>query len=325
MSSPTELQPVSSTLPLPAVIVELGDEAARAFVEFFTAHVQNANTRFAYGRATLRFFAWLDARGVRLRQVEPVHVAAYIEQLGQPVENGGAGLSVSSVKQHLSALRMLGDSLVVRQVLPSNPAAPVRGPRHIVKVGKTPAFERDDARALFASIDPSGPAGVRDRALLGVMVYTFARISAVLALELGDYYQVGRRMMFRFTEKGGRHHEMPAHHTLVEYMDAYRGRLEAEDGPLFRSITRQRDGYTDRRLDRSEAWAMVKRRCRRAGLGERFSNHTFRATGITTYLENGGHLEQAQFMAAHASPRTTKLYDRRAQKASIDEVERIIL
>ena len=102
--------------------------------------------------------------------------------------------------------------------------------------------------------------------------------------------------------------------------------LGAEDGPLFHTLTRQRDGFTGRRLTRREVLAMVKRRCRAAGLGEQFSNHTFRATGITAYLENGGQLEHAQFIAAHASPRTTKLYDRRAQKASLDdEVERIIL
>ena len=110
-----------------------------------------------------------------------------------------------------------------------------------------------------------------------------------------------------------------------EYMDAYLAQLGAEEGPLFRSTTRRGDGYTDRRLQRREAGAMVKRRCRAAGLGDRFSNHTFRATGITAYLENGGQLEHAQFMAAHASPRTTKLYDRREQRASLDEVERIIL
>ncbi len=326
MSTSTALVvPPETGLQLPPEITDLGDDAARAFVEFFAAELRNPHTRLAYARATARFFTWLRARGLRLPQVQPVHVAAYVEQLGRPRETGGGGLAVASVKQHLSALRMLGDFLVVRQVLPTNPADPVRSPRHVVTVGKTPALEAADARALFQSIDQVSPSGVRDRALLGVMVYTFARISAVLALDVGDYYQVGRRMMFRFLEKGGRHHEMPAHHTLLEYMDAYRAQLQAEEGPLFRSITRRRDGYTERRLQPREALAMVKRRCRAAGLGERFSNHSFRATGITAYLANGGQLEHAQFMAAHASPRTTKLYDRRAQTASLDEVERIIL
>ncbi len=108
-------------------------------------------------------------------------------------------------------------------------------------------------------------------------------------------------------------------------MDEYLALLESEDGPLFPSVNRTHDGFTSRRLDRREALAMFKRRCKAAALGDRFSNHSFRATGITAYLKNDGQFEHAQFMEAHASPRTTKLYDRRAQEASLDEVERIIL
>ena len=312
-------------LQLPAAIVELGEDAAKAFVEFFAAQIRNPNTRIAYGRAVGRFLGWVASAGLDLRQLEPVHVASYVELLGRPKVESGAGYAVSSIKQHLSALKMLGAFLVIRQVLPTNPAAMVRAPRHVVKVGKTPVLEGSEARELFESIDVESVAGIRDRAILGVMVYTFARISAVLALDLEDYFQVGRKMVFRFLEKGGRHHEMPAHHTLVEYFDAYLAVRGEEPGPLFLTVNRRRTGYTDRRLHRTEAWSMVRRRCRQAGLGERFSNHTFRATGITAYLKNGGALESAQYMAAHASPRTTKLYDRRAQEASLDEVERIIL
>lgn len=323
-STAITIRPDSSFL-LPPAIADMGDQATRAFVEFFTAQIRNANTRAAYFRNASRFLEWTEARGVALRSVEAFHVAAYIEELGRPLKDGGAGYSAPSVKQHLAALRMLGSFLVVRQVLPKNPAADVRGPKHVVTVGKTPVLTGADARELFASISIDEPAGLRDRALLGVMVYTFARVSAVIALDIEDYYQVGRRMMIRLKEKGGRHHEMPAHHTAIEYLDAYRKALGAETGPLFRTITRSRDGFTERRLDRREALAMVKRRCRAAGLGDRFTNHTFRATGITAYLKNGGQLEHAQTMAAHASPRTTKLYDRRNQEASLDEVERIIL
>lgn len=118
---------------------------------------------------------------------------------------------------------------------------------------------------------------------------------------------------------------MPVHHTLVEYLEAYLAELGEAEGPIFRSINRQRTAFADRRLDRREALAMVKRRCRAAGLGGKFSNHTFRGTGITAYLSNEGQLEHAQYMAGHASPKTTKLYDRREQEATLDEVERIIL
>lgn len=311
---------------IPQMIADLGDDAMKAFIEFFTAQIRNKNTRLAYGRAVVRFLTWADERGLGLGDVQPVHVAGYIEELRLPKDDDGGGFAIASIKQHLSALKMLGSFLVIRQILPTNPAALVRSPRHVVRTGKTPVLEGSEARELFNSIDGIKPGDLRDRALLGVMTYTFARISAVLTLDVTDYFQVGRRMVFRFTEKGGLHHEMPAHHTLVEYMDEYLVALgPITKGPLFRSINRKRTGYTERRLDRREALAMVKRRCRAAGLGDRFSNHTLRATGITAYLKNGGQLEHAQYMAGHASPRTTKLYDRRKQEASLDEVERIIL
>lgn len=314
-----------SSFQLPAAITEMGDAAGEAFIDFFTAQIRNGNTRAAYGRNVMRFLDWSTARSIGLRDVGPFHVAAYIEELGTPVEEGGQGAAVATVKQHLAAIRVLGDFLVVRQIIPRNPATEVRGPKHVVRTGKTPILSGDDAKELLASIDVSTRIGLRDRALLACMIYTFGRISAVLKLDVGDYYQVGRGMRVRLQEKNGRDHEMPVHHTLVEYMDAYVAELGAAAGPLFRSINRKRSAFTERRLDRREALAMVKRRCRAAGLGAKFTNHTFRGTGITAYLSNEGQLEHAQYMAGHASPRTTKLYDRREQAATLDEVERIIL
>jgi len=315
-----------SSFLLPPAVAGLGAAGAEAFRDYFTGQIRNANTRQAYGRAVGRFCAWLDERGVALRDVQTIHVAAFIEWMGQPgSKTPEKAYGIPTVKQHLAAIRMLCSFLVVRQVLPRNPALDVRGPKHVVRKGKTPYLQKEDARALFESIDTSTVSGLRDQALLGVMVYTFARIGAVLAMDVQDYYQAGRRMLFRLQEKGGKHHEMPAHHTAIEYMEAYLAALGAEEGPLFRSINRRRNGYTERRLDRREALAMVKRRCKAAGLGERFTNHTFRATGITAYLENGGQLEHAQTMAAHSSPSTTRLYDRTDDEVSLDEVERIIL
>ena len=311
--------PVASTLTVPAAVAELGEEAAEAFVDFFTVTIRNRNTRTAYGRAAGGFLTWAEQIGVGLREVRPVHVAAYVEELA-------GRRSPATVKQHLAALRMLGDFLTVRQVLKSNPAANVKGPSHVVRVGKTPVMEGADAKALLASIDASTPAGVRDKALIGLMIYTFGRVSAVVNLKAGDVYQVGRVMKVMFREKGGRQHEMPLHHSAAEYLDDYLDRAgRPTDGPLFRSIDRRRVGYTDRPMGRNDAWKMVKRRCRQAGIGDRFNNHSFRATGITQYLKNGGQLEHAQHMAGHAKPETTKLYDRRQQETTLDEVERIVL
>lgn len=314
-----------SSFLLPAAIEMMGDGAKESFVDFFTARIRNANTRASYFRSVCRFMDWIENRGIGLAELRTFHVAAYVEQLGLPKAEGGAGYAIATVKQHLASLRMFGAFLVVRQVIPINPAADVSGPKQVVREGKTPVMDGADARALFASIDVTKPSGMRDRALLGVMVYTFSRISAALTLEVGDYFQSGRRMMIRLHEKGGRQHDVPVHHTLIEYLDEYLEALGEEDGALFRTITRTKDGFTTNRLNRSEAWVMVKRRCKAAGLGDRFSNHTFRGTGITAYLENDGALEHAQYLAGHANPRTTKLYDRRQQQTTLDEVERIIL
>jgi integrase len=143
-------------------------------------------------------------------------------------------------------------------------------------------------------------------------------------MNVGDYYQQGKRWWIRLHEKGGKHHELPAHHKAQEYLDAYIAAAIAEekDQPLFRSLDRHRQ-LTDRRLVAREALAMIKRRARAAGLGDTISCHTFRAIGITVYLEGGGTIEKAQQIASHESPRTTKLYDRTNDQLSLEEIEKI--
>ena len=157
-------------------------------------------------------------------------VAAYVEELT-------GKLAPASVKQHLAAIRMLFDWLVVGQVLPFNPASSVRGPKHVVKEGKTPVLSAEEARGLLDGIDLSALAGLRDRALIGVLVFSFARITAAVSMRVADYYTQGRRSFFRLHEKGGRYNVVPAHHLAQEYVDAYLGAAElGEDrkGPLFR-------------------------------------------------------------------------------------------
>jgi len=247
-------------------------------------------------------------------------VASYIEELGQSLDR-------PSVKQHLAAIRMLFDYLVVGQVVKMNPAGAVRGPKHVVRKGKTPVLTAAEAHELFESIDTTTIAGLRDRALIGVMVYSFARVGAVVGMNVEDYYQQGKRFWLRLHEKGGKRHEVPAHHKAEEYVDAYiaaAGLADQRGDPLFRSLDRRRQ-LTDRRFHRCEVLAMIKRRARRVGLPADICCHTFRATGITAYLLNGGTLEHAQQIAAHESPTTTKLYDRTGDEISLDEVERIVI
>lgn len=159
------------------------------------------------------------------------------------------------------------------------------------------------------------------------MVYSFARVGAVVAMRVEDYYSQGRRMWFRLHEKGGKLHDIPAHHKAEEYVDAYLDAALIESdrkGPLFRSLDRHRL-LSPRSMHRLDVLAMIKRRAQAAGISTAIGCHTFRATGITTYLKNGGTLEHAQRIANHESPRTTGLYDRRSDDVSLDEIARILI
>jgi site-specific recombinase XerD len=307
---------------VPAIVAAGGEDAAYRFLEFFAAHIRNRNTRAAYYRNVCSFFRWLEARHVHeLAAIRSHHVAAYVEQMTRTH-------AAPTAKQHLAAIRMLFDWLIVGQVLSYNPAAATRGPKHVVETGKTPVLPPDEARKLLDSIPTDTMSGLRDRALIALLVYSFARISAALAMNVRDYYPSGKKWWLRLKEKGGKHHEMPAHHELEEVLDAYitaAGIADDKKGPLFRTVRGRTGVLTEERLDRVNAWQMIRRRARQAGILTPIGNHTWRATGITAYLTNGGELEKAQRMAAHSSPRTTKLYDRRADKITLDEIERIVI
>ena len=325
--SPT-LTPSPSPAPIPARIQQqhtptlfaVGQKAEKRFWEFFTANIRNKNTRMAYLTACYKFSDWCNDRGVALEDVEPMIVAAYIETLTQ-------SYAPATVKQHLAGIRMLYDWLVVGQVVSFNPASSVRGPKHVVKTGKTPVLTAEEARELISSIDTSNVVGLRDRALIGVMIYSFARVSAAVDMQVKDYYHQGRRSFFRLHEKGGKYQAVPAHHVAQEYLDAYLEVAAISDlpaSPLFRSSGRGRSQtLTDQPMTRYTAIQMVKRRAFDAGLPYEVCNHSFRGTGITEYLRNDGDLETAARIAGHESTRTTQLYNRVNEELSLDEIERI--
>jgi integrase len=277
-------------------------QAAKRFIEYFAANIRNPNTRRAYFHAVLEFSSWCEAQNfTQILDIEPLHVAAYIEQLT-------ARLAKPSVKQH--------------------PAAPVRGPKYTVRKGKTPVLAQEEARELLDAIDTSTVVGLRDRALIATMIYTFGRVGAVIKMRGEDYYTQGRRGWVRLHEKGGKRHEMPCNHNLEAYLDAYisaAGLAGDLKGYLFRTVRGRGRALTTNPMAQADVYRMIRRRAYAAGIKTRIGNHTFRATGITQYLRNGGRRELAQQMAAHESPRTTALYDRRDEEAAVDEVERILI
>lgn len=306
----------------PAAIFAPNPKAARRTLEFFTAQVNNDHTRKAYLNATRRFAKWCDDHGIlQLADVQAFHVAAFVKDLQ-------GEFSPPTVKQHLAALRMLFDWLVTGHVLETNPAHAVRGPKYVVKKGKTPVLNTDEARALLDAIDTTSLPGLRDRALIGVMVYTFSRINAALGMKVKDYFVQGRRGWVRLHEKGGKEHAVPCHHNLERYLDEYitaAGIVGDPDGWLFRTAAGRTGSLTESAMWQQDAYRMIQRRAKATGIKTRIGNHTFRATGITAYMKNGGKLETAQQIANHESPRTTKLYDRREEEISLDEVERIAI
>ena len=311
---------LTASTSLPALIAAAGDQASLRFLEFFAGTIRNAHTRRAYARSVAAFLTWCEERGVpSIAAVQPLHVATWIEL--QTRER-----AAPSVKQQLAAIRHLFDWLVTGQVIPTNPAASVRGPSHVVRQGKTPVLEPAEARALLDAIDVTTHAGLRDRALIALMVYSFARVGAALSMKVGDVFTQNRRLWVRLREKGGKAHAMPCHHSLEEYLTAYleqTGIADDPKGPLFRTIGRGTVRLTRTPLPQANAYAMIGRRALAAGIATKVGNHSFRATGITAYLKNGGTLEKAAAMANHASTRTTQLYDRRRDEMSLDEVERI--
>jgi integrase/recombinase XerD len=294
--------------------------ARQRFAEFFSVHIRNKNTRAAYLTATRSFADWCAGQGIAsLRDVQPMHVAAYVERLGEKT-------SKPTAKQHLAALRMLFDWLVTGQVLPLNPAHAVRGPRYSVRQGKTPVLTAEELRHLLDSIETDNLIGLRDRAFLGLLSYTFARVSAAVGMKVEDFYIQGRKSWVRLGEKGGKVNELPVHPNLdsylVEYLEAA-GLTGSSKSPLFRAAPGKTRQLGVKALSRHDAYQMIRRRARATGIRSKIGCHSFRATGITTYLKNEGRLEIAQQMAGHASARTTSLYDRRGDEVALDEILRI--
>ena len=307
---------------VPALIADAGERAAWRYIDFFTANIRNPNTRRAYARACSTFFAWCDERGLSLTTIRPFDVSTYIEGRQQTH-------SAPDVKQQLAAIRMLFDWLIIGQVVPTNPAAAVRGPKHVVKTGKTPVLDAPEWRKLLDAIPTETVRDLRDRALIATLTYSFARIGAALKMKVEDLRPKGAGWQIRLHEKGGKHHVMPCHHALAEALRAYidaAGIAEDRKGYLFRTSRGHRGvELSEGPMGQPDAWRMIRKRAVAVGIHAPIGNHSFRATGITAYLANGGALEHAQEMAAHESPRTTKLYDRTKERLTLDEVERIRL
>jgi site-specific recombinase XerD len=303
---------------LPVLVERAGGVARFAWEEFFYAEHHNPHTQKAYLAAVRRFLGWCEGQGVELATITPGQVGRYL-----------AGLGGSAAKRnlHLSALRGFFDRLVNRHVVILNPAASVRGVKEQVIEGKTPEITIEQARTLLASVDTGHVVGLRDRAILATLAYTVCRAGAVAKLRLSDFQDEGTQYVLRFQEKGGKSREIPVRHDLEAdiraYVEAAGIGAESKDRPLFRSTRRRTKQLTGNPLTSKAICELVKRRLKDAGLPLRLSPHSFRVTGITDLLSQNVPLEDVQYLAGHAEPRTTGLYDRRKKKVTRNIVERI--
>jgi integrase/recombinase XerD len=298
----------------PAIVKAAGKAAEFAWEEFFEAELANAHTRKNYMHEVRRFLAWVEDRGLRLPRVTPGDVGEYLQDLE---------LAVPTKKLHLAALRRFFDRLVNRHVAVINPAATVKAERYAVVEGKTPEIGAEQARALLKSIDGSDPVGLRDRAVLAVLVYTAVRVGAVAKLTVKNLVHDGSQYTLRFSEKGGKLREIPVRHDLEQFLLSYVRAAGITEGPLFRTANRKTRTLTKNAMTGIDVCRMMKRRLKSAGLPGQFSPHSFRVATVTDLLEQNVPLEDVQYLAGHADPRTTRIYDRRRRKVTRNIVERI--
>lgn len=303
---------------LPVLVARSGSAAQFAWEEFIYGKIRNPHTRAAYERAIRRFLDHCDSLNKQLPTVSPRDVGSYLDE---------QDYAPATKKLHLSAIRHFFDTLVTRHVIMLNPAHSVRGERLQVVEGKTPEITVPQARRLMQSLDTSHLVGLRDRAIIAIMIYTAARVGAVATLRRGDFYDLGDEYCLRFAEKGGMSREIPVRHDLKQFIGKYlaAGGMEYADKskPLFRTTIRKTKKLTQNTMTAGDMARMVKRRMRDAGLPSRLSPHSFRVTAITDLLSQGVPLEDVQNLAGHADPRTTRLYDRRKRKVTRNIVERI--
>src|SRR6202048_1808461 len=292
-------------------------KTAESFLELLRGRVRNPNTRSAYRVAWRSFLAFCSARQLELESVRAYHVGSWLDQ--HPGSRSTQG-------QHLAAVRLLFDSLMMRGVVEYNPAARARPPRLIRESSHTPVFEEAEIVAFLDSISLNSLKDIRDKALFSVLLYSWCRVSALINLSVADYYERGGTRWLRLEEKRGQEHDVPVHTKSKEAVDLWLERsylASKPSAPLFPSFGKNRETLNWRRLDRRSVLKLVEKRAKASGIPKRVCCHTFRATGATEYMNSNGTIEIAQRIAGHTSPATTRIYDRSGDQLTLQEIERV--
>jgi integrase/recombinase XerD len=314
-----EQAPLSLTLE--TLLVGFSDDGrkktAETLLNTLEGQIENLNTRQAYKVAWGKFFKFCSKNKLELNQVRPFHF-----ELWRNLHTGG----VATQRQHLAAVRLLFDELLRNGIVDLNPAARVKVPRLNRALSHTPIFEPEEIKSFMDSLEPVSLIEFRDRALFSTMLYTWARVSAVIALQVEDYYLRKGNRWLRLKEKRGNINEVPVHSVARNAIDEWlreSGLNESPAMPLFPAFSENRELITSRHMTRVNVWGLVQTRARAAGLKKRIGCHSFRATGLTAYMNAGGQLDIAQRIAGHSQLSTTKIYDRSKDRVTIEEIEKV--
>lgn len=320
------LTPTFPRVEVPTLVERAGPGARFAFDEFLSG-INSPHTARAYARAVKRFLNHAESAGLELHRIPPGFIAEYIRHL--PLVNPAEPIRTASKptrKLHLAAIRLFLDHCVQRHAIVLNPALSVRGPRHSVNEGKTPAIDAQHARELLDSIVTERPIDLRDRVIIATMIFTAARVGAIAKLTVADLFSDGRQRYFHFHEKGDKQRVIPVRHDLDVMLDAYTAATPPRFGgdPLFLSAVGRSGRLTATCMTANDMLRMIKRRLRQAGLrASDLCCHSFRAGTATNLLEQGVDPAEVQYLLGHSDPRTTRLYDRRQLRVSRNIVERI--
>lgn len=306
----------------PMVLVRSGQRAVQLYNDYLHLSIKSDDSRKTYRSALTLFMRWCDEQNLEeLVDVEPRHVRGYLDHRTKALQR------TASARVHYAAIKALCQYLVECGFLASNPAASVRYAFVNESKGKTPVISPTDVRALLLSIPddiqseehPAKQTDLRDRALICLMAYTFVRIGGALSANVGHYRYDNGEMWLDMIEKGAKAHSLPITGAPKAFLDTYIRDCGLSDprAPLFQSANRNGE-LNGNRYDRGNSRRMIAARAKALGIAGRTKNHTFRATGITHFLEGGGRIDDAQDIANHADSSTTRRYDRRSNQRLVE-------
>ena len=321
------IKPDTTGLEPPMVLVRCCQLGVKHYNDYLHLSIPSDDSRQTYKSAISLFFRFCDDSDIaEMVDVEPIHVLAYLDHRTKELGR------IASARTHFSAIKSLFQYLVEKEFLASNPAASVAYSFVDSRKVKTAIISSKDVRRLLLSIpdnpnEPERPAkqtDLRDKALIGLMAYTFVRIGGALSANIGNFRYDNRTMWLDMIEKGTKEHSLPISGAPRAFLEQYISAcgLNDKSAPLFQSANRNGQ-LTGKRYDRGNSRRMIAARAKALGIAGNTKNHTFRATGITHFLEGGGRIDDAQDIANHADSSTTRRYDRRSNQRLINVLKQV--